>query len=98
MTSAAAFYNLREPDVNMCYPPLAWQTYDVEFTAPRYQDGKKIANAKAVVKHNGVVIHPDFELPHGTPGRQDEGPAPRPLYLQGHGNKVEFRNVWVKEK
>jgi hypothetical protein len=92
------FYSLRQPDVNMCYPPLTWQTCDVDFTAPKYQDGKKVANAKIVVKHNGVVIHPEFELPHGTPGRQDEGPAPRPFYLQGHGNKVEYRNIWVKEK
>ena len=92
------FYNLRQPDVNMCYPPLTWQTYDVEFTAPKYKDGKKVAKAKVVVKHNGVEIHPEFELPDATPGRQEEGPAPRPLYLQGHGNKVEYRNIWVKEK
>ena len=92
------FYCIRQPDVNMCYPPLTWQTYDVDFTAPRYKDGKKVANARVTVRHNGVVIHPDFELPHATPGRQPEGPAPRPLYLQGHGNKVEYRNIWVKEK
>ena len=92
------FYQLRQPDVNMCYPPLTWQTYDVEFTAPKYQDGKKTANARVTVKHNGVVIHPDFELARNTPGRQKEGPAPRPLYLQGHGNKVEFRNIWLVEE
>ena len=92
------FYKLRKPDVNMCFPPLTWQTYDVEFTAPKYKDGKKVANARVEVRHNGVVIHPEFELPHATPGRQGEGPAPRPLYLQGHGNKVEYRNIWVKEK
>ncbi|MEN6448884.1 MAG: DUF1080 domain-containing protein [Thermoguttaceae bacterium] len=92
------FYQLRKPDVNMCYPPLTWQTYDVDFTAPRYQDGKKTANARVMVRHNGVVIHPDFELSHATPGRQPEGPGPRPIYLQGHGNKVEYRNIWVKEK
>ena len=49
-----------------------------------------MANARVEVRHNGVVIHPEFELAHATPGRQDEGPAPRPLYLQGHGNKVEY--------
>ena len=92
------FYKLRKPDVNMCFPPLTWQTYDVKFTAPKYEDGKKVANARVEVRHNGVVIHPEFELPHATPGRQDEGPAPRPFYLQGHGNKVEYRNIWVKEK
>jgi hypothetical protein len=92
------FYKLREPDVNMCYPPLTWQTYDFEFTAPKYQDGKKVAKAKVLVKHNGVVIQPEFELAENTPGRQGEGPAPRPFYLQGHGNKVEYRNIWVVEK
>jgi hypothetical protein len=91
------FYSIRKPDVNLCFPPLTWQTYDIKFTAPKYEDGKKVANAKLEVRHNGVVIHPEFELVHGTPGRQDEGPAPRPLYLQGHGNKVEYRNIWVKE-
>jgi hypothetical protein len=92
------FYKLRKPDVNMCYPPLTWQTYDVQFTAPKYEDGKKVADARVEVRHNGVVIHPEFALAHATPGRQGEGPAPRPFYLQGHGNKVEYRNVWVKEK
>ncbi len=92
------FYQLRKPDVNMCFPPLTWQTYDVNFTAPKYEDGKKTADAKVEVRHNGVVIHPEFSLSHATPGRQGEGPAPRPFYLQGHGNKVEYRNIWVKEK
>jgi hypothetical protein len=92
------FYQLRQPDVNMCFPPLTWQTYDVEFTAPKYQDGNKVANARVSVKHNGVVIHPDFELPRNTPGRMGEGPAPRPFWLQNHGNQVEFRNIWVVEK
>ena len=92
------FYKLRTPDVNMCLPPLTWQTYDANFTAPRYKDGKKVANARVEVRHNGVLIHPEFELSHATPGRQGEGPAPRPFYLQGHGNKVEFRNIWVKRR
>jgi hypothetical protein len=92
------FYQIRKPDVNMCFPPLTWQTYDVDFTAPKYKEGKKVANAKVEVRHNGVVIHPQFELEHATPGREDEGPAPRSLYLQGHGNKVEYRNIWVVEK
>jgi hypothetical protein len=92
------FYSIREPNVNMCFPPLVWQTYDIDFTAPKYEKDKKVANARITLKHNGVVIHDNIELPHGTPGREDEGPAPRPFYLQGHGNKVEYRNIWVVEK
>jgi hypothetical protein len=93
-----AFYGIRRPDVNMCYPPLTWQTYDAEFTAPRYEGDKKTADARATVRHNGVVVQPDFDIPRSTPGREPEGPGPRPIYLQGHGNKVEFRNIWVVEK
>jgi hypothetical protein len=92
------FYQLRKPDVNMCYPPLTWQTYDVDFVAPKYKDGKKVSDARVEVRHNGVVIHPEFDLAHATPGRDAEGPAPRPLYLQGHGNKIEYRNIWLKER
>jgi hypothetical protein len=92
------FYGVRQPDVNMCSPPLTWQTYDIDFTAPRYKDGKKISNAKIAVRHNGVLIHPEFELTAATAGRQPEGPGPRPIHLQGHGNKVQYRNIWLKEK
>ncbi|NLF06974.1 MAG: DUF1080 domain-containing protein, partial [Pirellulaceae bacterium] len=92
------FYQLRKPDVNMCFPPLTWQTYDVEFIAPRYKDGKKVADAKVEVRHNGVLIHPKFDLEHGTPGRKGEGPAPRPFHLQGHGNRVQYRNIWLVPK
>ncbi|MBN1394118.1 MAG: DUF1080 domain-containing protein [Pirellulales bacterium] len=92
------FYQLRKPDVNMCFPPLTWQTYDVEFTAPRYKDGKKTSDARVEVRHNGVAIHPEFALEHATPGRRGEGPPPRPIFLQGHGNNVRYRNIWLVPK
>jgi hypothetical protein len=92
------FYSIRKPDVNMCYPPLSWQTYDIEFTAARYENGKKAKSARVTVKHNGTTIHDDVELPRGTPGRMAEGAGPAPLFFQDHGNPVMFRNVWVVEK
>ena len=92
-------YSIAEPIVNMALPPLVWQTYDVDFTAARFNDtGKKIQNARVTIKHNGVVIHDDLELTHGTPGKHKEGPTADILYLQGHGNPVVFRNVWAVKK
>lgn len=92
-------YSISEPMVNMCLPPLVWQTYDIDFTAARYDDsGNKTTNARATIRHNGVVIHDDLELPHGTPGRHAEGPGADSLFLQNHGNPVIFRNVWVVKK
>ena len=92
-------YSISEPIVNMCLPPLSWQTYDMEFTAAKYNsDGEKIKNARATIKHNGVVIHDDLELTHGTPGYHAEGPEPDSLFLQDHGNPVAFRNIWVITK
>jgi len=91
-------YSVAPPAVNMCLPPLAWQTYDIDFTAARYNDaGEKTENARITVRHNGVVIHDDVELPTATPGYQDEGPEDAPLFLQDHGNPVVFRNIWVVE-
>jgi len=92
-------YSIHRPEVNMCLPPMQWQTYDIEFTAPRYDaQGNKTANARMTIRHNGVVIHENLELDKGTPGRKPEGPGPRPIHFQGHGNKVQYRNIWVLPK
>lgn len=92
-------YKVSVPKVNMCFPPLTWQTYDIDFTAPKYDDsGKKTENARVTVKHNGFVIHDNLELPKETPGRHKESPEADEIYLQGHKNPVVYRNIWVVEK
>jgi hypothetical protein len=100
-------YKIAKEKVNMSFPPLTWQTYDVDFTAARFDaDGKKTSNARTTIKHNGAVVHDDLELPHVTPGGiGDEKPAngatilKGPIYLQDHGgDPVVFRNIWVVEK
>jgi hypothetical protein len=92
-------YSIAKPAVNMCLSPLAWQTYDIDFTAAKYDtEGKKTQNARVTIKHNGVVIHENLELTKGTPGHHEEGPEKDGLYLQDHGNPVAFRNIWVVER
>jgi hypothetical protein len=92
-------YQIASPSLNMCYPPLSWQTYDIDFKSAKYgADGKKTSNARVTIRHNGVVIHDDLEFPRGTPGGVgDEAPAEGPLYLQDHSNPVVFRNIWVSK-
>jgi hypothetical protein len=92
-------YTKHKPRVNMCFPPLSWQTYDVVFQGARWDaDGKKTKNAIVTVKHNGVLIHDQAEVDGSTTssGRKD-GPGPGPIQLQNHGNPVVFRNIWVVE-
>ena len=91
-------YEIRDPDLNMCLPPLTWQTYDAEFTAARFNDkGEKTKNARITVKLNGVVVHRDVELPRTTRAAPigTETPDPGPIHLQDHGNPVRYRNIWV---
>lgn len=93
-------YGLKKPDLNMCYPPLSWQTYDVGFTAAKYDDqGKKKTNARFTVWHNGVLIHDNVELPNPTPvAPLKESIEKGFLHLQDHGNLVRYRNIWLLEK
>ena len=92
------FYRLKPPSVNMCLPPMTWQTYDIDYTAPEYNGDERVTGPKITVHHNGVPIHEDVELETGTPGRLDEGPGPGGIYVQDHGNPVLFRNIWLVEK
>jgi hypothetical protein len=92
-------YKQRAPLVNMAFPPLAWQTYDIDFTAPRFDAaGKKTHNARITVRHNGVVVHNDVEITAKTGGGAPEGREARPIKLQDHGNPVHYRNIWIVER
>jgi hypothetical protein len=93
-------YSRVAPKLNMCLPPLVWQTYDVDFTnAVADGEGKKIKDARITVKLNGVVIQDDTPIKGKTGGaRGDPEGTPGSLQLQGHGNPLQFRNIWVVEK
>lgn len=90
-------YTQHKPSVNMCLPPMQWQTYDIEFTAAKFDGDKKTANARLTVLHNGVKIHDNVELPKECPGGKPEGPTAGPFRLQDHGDPVVYRNIWVVE-
>ena len=92
-------YSKVKPKVNMCFPPLVWQTYDIDFQAAQFDaEGKKAKNAVITVKHNGVVIHDRQEIDGPTGGGKPEAPTPGAIQLQGHGNPVFYRNIWIAEK
>jgi hypothetical protein len=76
------FYGFAKPAVNMCFPPLAWQTYDVEIKP----DDK--GDLRATVLHNAVRVHKDFPI-------AKKGAKPATINLQDHGNPVVYRNIWI---
>jgi hypothetical protein len=92
-------YKVARPRINMCAPPGQWQTYDVMFSAPRFDAaGAKTRDARVTVLHNGVIIHEDLVLPGPTAGGMDmDVQKPGGLFLQDHGNPVQYRNIWITE-
>jgi hypothetical protein len=93
-------YTKAAPSVNMCFPPLTWQTYEAHFTnAVRDEAGNKVSNAVLTLKMNGVVVHDQVEIDGPTGGhRPDPEGTPGPIKLQGHGNPLQFRNIWLVPK
>ncbi|MBB81921.1 MAG: hypothetical protein CMN02_13225 [Roseibacillus sp.] len=92
-------YQKADSKVNMCLPPLQWQAYDVDFNSAVMQDAKKVSNAVLTARLNGVTIHEKLEINGKTGGarREPEG-TPGVIKLQGHGNPLQFRNVWLLPK
>lgn len=92
-------YSIKNSKVNACFPPLSWQTYDVDFTNAVAKEGKKIKNARVTARLNGILIHDNFEIPRKTGGsRPDAEGTPGSIKLQGHGNPLQFRNIWIIKK
>ncbi|MGV3722486.1 MAG: 3-keto-disaccharide hydrolase [Actinomycetota bacterium] len=96
-----AIYRQKAPDVNMCLPPLAWQTYDIDFQAARWDAaGTRTRQAVITIRHNGVPVHQNYEItgPTGGAARRPEAGERGPISFQNHGNPVMLRNVWILEK
>jgi hypothetical protein len=94
------YYSFAKPALNMCLPPLSWQTYDIDFAMAQFDgEGKKTKPAVATVRLNGVIVHDNYEIPksNGGGGLSDEK-TPGPIFVQDHGNPVHFRNIWIVEK
>ncbi len=99
---AGSVYKQHIPLVNASRPPGEWQSYDVVFTAPRFDPaGGVVSPAYMTVFHNGVLIQNHVELQGSTvyiglPEYETHGDL-EPILLQDHSNPVSFRNIWVRE-
>jgi hypothetical protein len=98
---AASLYGQQVPLVNACRPAGQWQTYDVLFRAPRFDDrGKLLSPGKVTLLHNGVLVLFNAEIKgftvHGKSAEYRVHASELPIMLQNHGNPVGFRNIWIR--
>lgn len=98
---AGAVYAQTPPLVNACRKPGEWQTYDIIFTAPKYDGEKQIAAPRITMHHNGVLVHLNQEIYGETGHKVVPGHGRKlsagPLILAGHDCPVRFRNIWVRK-
>jgi len=99
---AAALYGQYPPLVNACRKPGEWQTYDIVFHAPRFDEGGTVkAPARMTVFHNGILVQDNEELTgptvHKARPPYKAHAEKMPLSLQDHGHPVRYRNIWIRE-
>ncbi len=102
---AGAVYGRKKPAVNASRGPGQWQTYDIIFHRPIFDEqGKVVKKGTFTVFHNGVLIHDHYQITGGTSWRGPHSvseykphPDTLPIQLQDHGNPVRFRNIWIRE-
>ena len=100
---AGSIYKQYSPLVNACKEPGEWQTYDIIYTAPRFNDnGTFFTQPRVTVLHNGVLIQNNVKLRGpteyiGIPEYKIKKHGVGPIILQDHGNPVSYRNIWIRE-
>jgi hypothetical protein len=91
-------YRVGRPMVNMCAPPTQWQTYDITFQARGVNENGEEIGPVMTVLHNGVMIHDKVSVSKPTTAAPDSTrTGPGGIYLQDHGNPVQYRNIWLVE-
>jgi hypothetical protein len=98
---AAAIYGSHPPMVNATRKPGEWQTYDIAFLRPLFDEkGNVVRKARVTVFHNGVCVHNNVEIEGTTSHKIKAKYTPHgegPIGLQDHGNPIAFRNIWIRE-
>src|SRR2546425_11500069 len=99
---AAAIYGQTPPLVNASKPPGEWQTYDIIFHRPRFAaDGTVRDSARVTLLHNGVLVQDNTIITgwtvHAARAHYEPHPDRLPLFLQDHGNRTRYRDIWVRE-
>ncbi|TWU20342.1 hypothetical protein Pla144_49890 [Bythopirellula polymerisocia] len=102
-SQCGAFTNLTKtiaPLSSMAAPPMQWQTFDIDFRAPRFDSNNVLTEkARATVALNGAIIHDDVELGNRKGAAKRFGDASSgPIMLQEHGTPYQFRNIWIVDK
>ena len=100
-----SLYKQTPPMVNACRKPGEWQSYDILFTSPRFDEAAKdlkvLKPGYVTVIHNGVAVQNHFELLGSTnydkPAAYVKHPLKQPIRLQNHGDPVKYRNIWLRE-
>lgn len=97
-----AIYKQHPPLVNASKRPGEWQTYDIIFTAPRFNpDGSLLSRGTLTVLHNGVLVQNHWELQGATmytePPVYHAHGLREPIMIQFHGDPVKFRNIWIRD-
>ena len=102
---AGSIYKQLVPLANPTNKPGEWNSYDVIWTAPTFNDDKSVKTpAKVTVLFNGVLVQDNAVLKGPTQYIGDpayrEAHGASPIKLQSHGDPSEplsFRNIWVRE-
>ena len=100
---AGALYGRKKPDFNACRKPGEWQTYDILFTRPLFdEEGNVTRRAEMIVMHNGIFIQnttlyggTGWDGPHAATDYKAHGDK-LPIQLQSHGSPVRYRNIWIR--